>query len=54
MGRQVVVLEQGDLGLLSLSDDLPMRADDGADGGIRENWILLRLPAQQAGYRRKR
>ena len=55
MGRQVVLLEQGgDLGLLSLSDDLPMRADDGADGGIGENRVLLRLPAQQAGERRKR
>ena len=55
MRCQVAVLEQGgDLGLLSLSEDLPMRADDGADGGIGENRILLRLPAQQTGYRRKR
>ena len=49
------MLEQGgDLGLLSLSDDLPVRADDGADGGIGENRVLLRLPAQQARYRCKR
>ena len=55
MGRQVVLLEQGgDLKLLSLADDLPMRADDGADAGSGENRVLLGLPAPQAGQRRKR
>lgn len=50
MGRQIALLEQdGDLGLLNLSDDLPMHADDGADGGSGENRVLLRLLAQQAG-----
>ena len=55
MGRQVVLLDQGgDLGLLSLSDDLPVRANHGADGGSGENRVLLRLPAQQAGDGGKR
>lgn len=53
--RQIVALAQcRDLGLLGLTDDVPMGAHNRADSCIGQRLILVRLPAEQARYCGKR
>ncbi len=49
-GCQVVACGQGrDISLFSPADELPMRANEAADGRVRQDVRVLRLPAEQPG-----